>query len=352
MRKRDSPVYRMDFTFFPRYIDDEIDEEEKEYYEYLVSNSEELQDRIKAIEENGNVPCDEIIKQLKEFDDKIEELNLAMCEEEVVGLKATLGQLCTNYCFQLEKCPNTNRLHFQGRVIWIKKIRVSTLANNNIRKGVHWSQTSNNNGEDFSYVMKGETRIKGPWYDKSFGHDVPLQIRNIKELRPWQQKLLCLLLTWDERTVHLIYDEVGASGKSTFAGFCQVFYDFGLCPPFNNSQNLIQSVCSMGAKKAYLFDLPRAMGKDNLAQTFAAIEQVKSGFVMDTRYRYRMLRMTNPGVCVFSNAYPDLKLLSADRWKIWKIINDDLVPCKGQPGVMMSSTTVEDTFKPSVLTPL
>ena len=303
-KKRDVPVYRMDFTW--HLPEDEI--------------MEILEDTKASLGSPEEFTSDVAERQIMD----------AMIEE-VQPLKGLLEQKCSHFCFQLEKAPTTGRLHFQGRVWWKTKVRLSTIIGNNIRHGMHWSPTSKGCGESFDYVLKGETRVRGPWFNEDFAHQVPDQIARIKTLRPWQEQMKQLLTTYNERDIHIIVDLKGNNGKSTFSDFMHVYHKIGCCPPFNNTKDLIQAVCSMGARKAYIFDLPRAMNKDSLAATYAAIEQIKSGHVMDTRYSFKELLMTNPGVLVITNSYPDFGLLSADRWKVWHIINDKLVQALNIP---------------------
>ena len=93
-------------------------------------------------------------------------------------IRAHLEDHCTKWVFQEEKSDprpgvpgDQGYEQFQGRCTLIKKRRVKeagALWNSSLpHTGVHLSVTSNPvyNTGDFSYAMKGDTRVAGPWKD-------------------------------------------------------------------------------------------------------------------------------------------------------------------------------------------
>lgn len=78
-------------------------------------------------------------------------------------------------------------------------------------------------------------------------------------------------------------------------------------------------VCDMPTSTCYLIDLPRAMKKTNMVGLFSAIEEIKSGYAYDDRYKFVEKFFDCPNIWVFTNYIPDSEYLSADRWKIWQI---------------------------------
>ena len=98
-------------------------------------------------------------------------------------------------------------------------------------------------------------------------------------------------------------------------------------PPFcNDFRDLMRMVCDMDETNCYLIDMPRAVSKDKLFQLYGAIEKIKDGYAYDDRYRFTEKYFNPPVVWVFTNRCPDLGLLSLDRWKLWTIENDELIP--------------------------
>ncbi len=72
------------------------------------------------------------------------------------------------YVFQLEKCPETGRLHYQGYMEFDKKYRLSTLRLRWVVVGPppHFDLRRGTQDQAIEYCSKEETRMSGPW---SFG---------------------------------------------------------------------------------------------------------------------------------------------------------------------------------------
>ena len=63
--------------------------------------------------------------------------------------------------------------------------------------------------------------------------------------------------------------------------------------------------------------------KETLRSIFTAIEQIKGGVLYDPRYGFKQCIIPSPTVWVFMNHAPDVRLLSSDRWKIFRPSIDD-----------------------------
>uniref|UniRef100_UPI004048BC6C hypothetical protein n=1 Tax=Algoriphagus sp. TaxID=1872435 RepID=UPI004048BC6C len=122
-------------------------------------------------------------------------------------LKEFLKEHCKSWCFQKEKGADTGYLHWQGRV----SLKVKARKGPTLEK-CHWSPTSTENKDNDFYVMKGDTRVEGPWSDKDIY--IPRQTRDIT-LRPWQLQVLADKGVWDTRTINCIICPKGNIGKST-----------------------------------------------------------------------------------------------------------------------------------------
>ena len=120
---------------------------------------------------------------------------------------------CKNYVFQLEK-GKTGYEHYQCRIRLKVRDRISKVIK--MFPFAHVSVTSTECKDDDFYVMKDDTRIKGPWSDKK--QRVPRQIRDIV-LRPWQQKIVDMIEKWDTRTINIVIDEKGNIGKTILATY-------------------------------------------------------------------------------------------------------------------------------------
>lgn len=244
-------------------------------------------------------------------------------KDEVIAFLETLAK---KWCFQLEQGEETGYRHWQGRMSLKVKTRLTTLAKKFVR-GAHLSPTCDQNKGNMFYVMKDETRLEGPWKDDDEEEKkMPFQLAKITTFHLWQGKIKMMMEQKDERTVHLIYDKEGCKGKSTFV-LLMMWHKLGRKIPFcNDYRDIMRMVMDMPDSPAYFIDMPRAASKDKLYQMFSAIEEIKNGYAYDDRYKFQEKIFDAPQVFVFTNKFPDLELLSNDRWKFWQIKDLDLVP--------------------------
>lgn len=233
------------------------------------------------------------------------------------------------WVFQLEK-GDSGYEHWQGRVSLIKKRRIQELVGKWCVGG-HISITSNNSSKEFSYVMKNDTRIDGPFVDTEFSEPPPKtrQLREFEQyqLYPWQEKVLHIAQRWDVRSITLIYDTTGNSGKTSFSEYMEqrgLAYEI---PPFRAMEDLMQACMGIPPQKAYIIDMPRGMKKDKLGDFYAGLECLKNGVMYDKRYSFKKRRIDRPQVIVFTNCLPEWSLMSLDRWDVYQMnSNKDIEP--------------------------
>lgn len=203
---------------------------------------------------------------------------------------------------------------------WIKKAGKTFNGN--------WSVTSKevHEGSDFNYVMKADTRVDGPWTDQDY--EVPPQLtRQLKyfkekEMRPWQAQMLEMVTELDDRSIKCIYDPKGDSGKSILCEFLE-YEGLGFeIPMMDSMEDIMQCVMGGKAKKCYMVDMPRGLKKTKLSQFYAGLECLKNGVAYDKRYAFKKKRFDRPQIVVFTNALPDMELLTRDRWEIWDMQED------------------------------
>lgn len=245
-----------------------------------------------------------------------------------MDVRQSLKDLCKKYCFQKEQGSESGTIHYQGRIsLKIKKRQnelIKLLKDKNWEK-FHISITSNENKGNNFYVSKEETRLEGPFTDENDIY-IPKDIRQVQELRPWQNDLRNMLKEYDERTVDIVFDKQGNIGKSTLVRYMMLYDDAELLPFCNDYKDIMRMSYDIGPKKTYLIDMPRAINKEKLYQFFAGIETLKSGYCYDDRYKFTRRLFDRPRICVFTNVEPDKKLLSKDMWKTWTIEDGLLVP--------------------------
>lgn len=237
-------------------------------------------------------------------------------------LSKVMTPLCKKYVFQKE-IGKEGTPHLQGTFCLRKKMRWSEF---NLPLNIHWEKTINVKAS-FEYCSKDDTRDGLQIWRHPTNIKTPLQ--TILVLRPWQQKVVdAIMLPPDDRTVNWVYNPEGNQGKTVFAKYMYAKHDAIIAT-------------GGGAKDiACLLALLKKDGRDlnknttfifNLARStehisWKAIESVKDGLMTSVKYESSTLVFNCPHVWVLSNELPDVRRLSADRWKIWSIINNDLTP--------------------------
>ena len=137
--------------------------------------------------------------------------------------------------------------------------------------------------------------------------DVTRPCRDIT-LKPFQQTIVDMAKVYSKRQVDVIYDRNGNIGKSVITNYLYTFHGAMTLPCFNNQKDVLQaasSACYRGKTKehipCFIFDLPRSLFKKGLGEFFAAIEQIKNGMMMDTRYKFRITNIDPPRIIIFTN---------------------------------------------------
>lgn len=217
--------------------------------------------------------------------------------------------------------------HYQGRISLIKRRRAAEhhilvklfkdLAPNYIQPT---SNPEYYTGEAF-YMTKEDTRVEGPWTDKDEKKIETTQIKMMLdwELRPYQKQLAETATQFSMRSIDLIYDPNGNCGKSLFSEYLEYMGLAEEVPPFRMMDDIFQWVATRPIKRCYVFDMPRGMKKDKLADFYSGIEVIKNGVAYDKRNSAKKLRFDRPRVFVFTNTLPNFKLMSADRWVVWQM---------------------------------
>lgn len=247
--------------------------------------------------------------------------------ESETELITILKGLSKKFVFQLEQGEKSGYLHYQGRLSLIKKCRPATVLKlfkekskpNWIRPTVKSEAEKYTHNGDAFYQMKEQTRISGPWSDKDVPSYIPRQIREVKQLRPFQQHIINDAGNWDTRTINMVFCPEGNKGKSILVGYCRSYNIGRALPPCNDYKDIMRMVCCLPTARMYLIDMPRSMNKDRLYQFYSGIETIKDGYAYDDRYTFKEKNFDCPNIWIFSNMLPDYNLLSKDRWKVWTI---------------------------------
>nr|WAE42136.1 MAG: replication associated protein [Cressdnaviricota sp.] len=224
-----------------------------------------------------------------------------------------MKELAEKYIFQLEK-TDENNYHYQGYANLSKKVRPKTLAKqlNEEFLGIN-IQAAHDSIALEKYCMKKETRIKGPWADKKIymGQDLN------HPFKEWQNKCKDICLSpMETRKIYWICDPKGGEGKTYFIKYMTYYHD--CCPiTFGKASDLLNMVSTNQGKNAYLFNLTRSKGADaHMADIYQAMESIKDGMFINTKYKTGVVMMEPPHIIIFGNTYPDRSSISQDRWVI------------------------------------
>lgn len=241
-------------------------------------------------------------------------------------LISVLKECSKKWTFQLEQGGETGYVHYQGRFSLKMKARAPQAKNFFTvaeMPEVHLSVTSNANRDNCFYVLKQEGRLDGPWCDTDM--EVPRDVQEM-ELWPWQQRVVDSIQTDNDRTINIVVDTVGDIGKTQLVRWviCRKVGNW-IPATIEKADDLMQWVGDMPKARLYLIDIPRAINQKTMRSLYAAIETIKGGLAYDHRYHGRQYVFDKPAMWVFCNTEPDQSLLSADRWKYWRVCGGQLM---------------------------
>lgn len=134
------------------------------------------------------------------------------------------------------------------------------------------------------------------------------------EPRDWQRELHDELLTApDDRSIMFYVDPTGGSGKTWFQQwFFSQYPDKTQILSVGKRDDLCYAVDE--TKQVFFFNIPRS-GMEFFQYT--VVEQIKDRMVFSTKYQSCMKTLAYvPHVVVFTNEYPDMTKMSADRYVI------------------------------------
>jgi hypothetical protein len=270
------------------------------------------------------------LRQRDKWDNQVYVVDWRMNEEyaAIDVLLEWMPQFAKKWVFQLEQGEQNEYRHWQGRMSMHKKAfknEVLQMFRNSIGYAPN-DVSPTHDAKSFSYVMKLQTRIEGPWRDDKEALYMPPQYEmDYESMYPYQKVIYDSREVYDKRHINFVYCPSGNIGKSTIAH--HMFFK-GLAymiPPYSDGDKISQFFCSylstrkVRDPKVVFLDCPRSMKQYKMSGIYRAIESIKCGCVTDTRYGGTIWGFKSPQVWVFSNEKPYIKALSQDRWKVWEV---------------------------------
>lgn len=268
--------------------------------------------------------------------------------------------------FQLEKCPTTEKIHWQGFVRFKKNLTYAqaweALKVNDKGKLTKPGQERNDGSTadtvdqvNRDYCTKEDTRIDGPWEYGTCGKnqgqrtdikaalevaktqgikraceeygDVMVKyhkgieyvkkqceqvapVMDALQWRPWQQRLLDRLEQEPhKRKIYYVHDSKGGKGKSTLARYLCVNKGGLMC----NTTKAADIAYAWNGQKIIIFDLPRANME---TVNWGAVEAIKNGVMFSAKYESGMKIFAIPHVIIMANSKAPEGAFSEDRLKI------------------------------------
>ena len=148
-------------------------------------------------------------------------------------------------------------------------------------------------------------------------------------LRPWQEALLNYIKPSDREVIWVI-GRKGNEGKTWFQEFLASKFGWNRVICGMDIRMKKSSICHILSKRSlmttdiFLFDIGKAKTEDDM--NYELLEQIKNGRTLAAKFDSKELKFHTPNIFVlFSNEKPDVGQMSKDRWKIFKIKDDDLL---------------------------
>lgn len=228
--------------------------------------------------------------------------------------------------------------HYQGYVFLKVKRRPSAFAKDlhSTFHGFHAdvSQDSANAfANAWAYVHKPESRVHGPWDSDglnpvSAARAEALSARRLAVLstpRPFQKFIMDHITQEpDGRSINILYDPVGCSGKSALALALELKSPNDVAVlGHGHGRHLTDLLFSHKDRRCYIFDLTRAKPADiHRDDLYSVIEQCCcNGKILKQFGSTGAHRQSPSHAWVFTNTLPNLSAASTDRWKIFRIVD-------------------------------
>jgi len=235
-------------------------------------------------------------------------------EEDCSSMKQIIKQNCRYGIFSKELGESGETPHLQGYIEFKKKSRPKSVFPN---ATIHWQKAKGNIQQNQTYIQKeGGEIFEFPETEK---YKININLYS------WQKDLKRKLDNIpDDRTIHWLWESQGCAGKTTFQKWIYLNYSkvvvlSGKGEDMKNGIIQYQKTNSY-LPKIVLVNIPRV--NENFV-SISGLEQIKDMFFFCGKYEGGMVCGPNPHVVVFANEPPDEEKMSADRWDIVNINNDN-----------------------------
>lgn len=344
------------------------------------NNNEEQSDFSKQLNDIAPIVDNPCVKYVftKYFDDKDREFLYKNINNKDVLKKFMVdyGEWLMSFevfdylLFQLEKCPKTGNLHFQGFFHLLKKMRWKTIDNsewgNSKTQKMRKSKMFSGFNANYNYCTKSDSQIHsalvwGFWVEKgqqtgvldkleelkekdgkidlafklsneyakngNFFREISIDMKKEKELKILEEKFKDVKLTKPQEFIInkvenqgkryasvITQEEIeGGFGKNTIKNYLKIKHkDNVFCCTGGASKDILEAYNN---EKMVLINYGRSLKKID----YEFIENLKDGDIFKQKYKSDSYFINDIKVVVFCNEKVDYKQMSLDRWEIFDI---------------------------------
>lgn len=201
--------------------------------------------------------------------------------------------------------------HLQIYVNFGKRKRFTEVKKINNR--LHVEECKGSEEDNINYCIKDGNYIYHGLKIKK-----PLKILKEEQLYDWQKEILKIATNEaEDRHIYWFWEKEGNVGKTQFCKFLSYHHGAIL---IDGKKNDILYVASTYESDIYLFDFSRSIEG---FVSYDAIEKVKNGYYMNSKYEGKMILRNSPHIIIFSNWKPEINSMSKDRWIVKKIKKEE-----------------------------
>lgn len=201
--------------------------------------------------------------------------------------------------------------HLQGYFNLRKKMRFTALIKINDRWHLEKKSKHSTEEDNIQYCSKDNDYVSNMYIPRA------LNIIKFQDLYTWELEILQILKKpIDDRKIFWFWEPTGNIGKSTFTKYLCHYHN---AVPVEGKKNDILYCCANFETDLYIFDFERSMEE---YVSYGAIEKVKNGCFMCSKYESKPIIRNCPNIFVFANFEPDTSMLSKDRWVIKKLLDN------------------------------
>ena len=160
--------------------------------------------------------------------------------------------------------------------------------------------------------------------------DVEKRVLKSGQLWPWQNQVVDICKKGikliigdqpDDRTIYWVWDNDGCSGKTQLAKHLHYYYN-GLTLQGKAIDMILELAQrqEQGEEDPYVVLLPLTrIGVLNSLDFYHALESIKDGFFVSTKWKSQQVDMASPVIIVFANQPPEIGFATRDRYIIYEL---------------------------------